>query len=191
MDSDTIEAMDEETLTAVRALIDRQAILDCLMRYCRGVDRFDRDLVLSAYHPDAIDDHGAFVGNREEFVEWAFALHDKGQITTQHHLTNHSCEIDGDTAHTETYYIFSARNRDETLWTAGGRYLDRLERRGGEWKIATRYCLVEWSGMIPATAIPFADIPDVHTNGTPSRDRTDPSYQRPLANKRARRFPRD
>ena len=52
----------------IQHLIDRQAILDCLTRYGRGVDRFDRELVLSAYHPDAIDDHGAFVGTREEFI---------------------------------------------------------------------------------------------------------------------------
>ena len=67
----------------IRHLIDRQAILDCLTRYCRGVDRFDRELVLSAYHSDAIDDHGAFVGTREEFIDWAFALHEKGQISTR------------------------------------------------------------------------------------------------------------
>ena len=182
--------MDNDELPpAVQQIIDRQAILDCLMRYSRGVDRFDRELVLSAYHPDAVDDHGAFVGSREEFIDWAFDLHEKGQITTQHHLTNHSCEIDGDTAHSETYYIFTARNRDESIWTAGGRYLDRLERRGGEWRIATRYCLVEWSGTVEGGEIPFADIPDVHSNGVPSRDRSDPSYRRPLTNKRAKRFP--
>jgi hypothetical protein len=174
---------------AIQVLIDRQAILDCLMRYCRGVDRLDRELVLSAYHADAIDDHGAFVGTREEFVKWAFALHETGQISTQHHLTNHTCDIDGDAAHTETYYLFTARNIDETLWVAGGRYLDRLERRAGEWKISTRYCLVEWSGSVQPGAIPFADIADVHTNGEPARNRTDPSFLRPLVNKRARRFP--
>ena len=72
---------------AIQNLIDRH---DCLVRYCRGVDRLDRELVLSAYHPDAIDDHGAFVGTREEFVDWAFALHEKGQISTHHRLTNHA-----------------------------------------------------------------------------------------------------
>ena len=171
----------------IKHLIDRQAILDCLTRYCRGMDRFDRELVLSAYHPDAIDDHGAFVGTREEFIDWAFALHEKGQISTQHHLTNHTCDIDGSVAHAETYYIFSARNVDETLWVAGGRYLDRLECRTGQWKIATRYCLVEWSGTLQAGAIPFADIADVHATGVPARNATDPSYLRPLINKRAKR----
>lgn len=32
-------------------LLDRQAILDCIHRYCRGVDRMDRQLTLSVYHP--------------------------------------------------------------------------------------------------------------------------------------------
>lgn len=189
MATDFRDALDADELAAFREMRDRQAIMDCLTRYSRGVDRLDRELVLSCYHHDATDDHGAFMGDPREFVEWVFDLHYKGQIFTQHHLTNHSCEIEGKVAHTETYYIFSARNRDETLWIAGGRYLDRFEQRAGEWKIATRYCTVEWSGMPPATPVPFADIDDVHANGVPGRDRSDPSYRRPLTNLRARRIP--
>lgn len=41
----------------LQELLDRQAIYDVMMRYCRGVDRFDADLITSAYHPDARDDH--------------------------------------------------------------------------------------------------------------------------------------
>lgn len=173
----------------LQMLVDRMAIMDCLTRYCRGVDRFDRDLILSCYHPDAEDDHGEFVGSPEEFVEWVFALHEAGQISTQHCITNHSCEIDGDTAHTETYYQFNARNRDESVWIAGGRYIDRFERRDGTWKIANRYCLVEWSGTINEGPIPYADISDVHASGVPGRNRDDPSYIRPLVNNRQPRFP--
>jgi hypothetical protein len=184
-----LDALDAEEIAAFREMRERQAIMDTLTRYSRGVDRLDRDLVLSCYHADATDDHGAFMGNPQEFVEWVFDLHFKGQIFTQHHLTNHTCDLDRDTAHTETYYIFTARNRDETLWVAGGRYLDRLEKRAGQWKIATRYCTVEWSGMPPATAVPFAEIDDVAANGVPGRDRSDPSYRRPLTNLRARRIP--
>jgi ketosteroid isomerase-like protein len=173
----------------LKNLIDRQAILDCMRRYCRGVDRRDHELIRSVYHADAIDDHGAFVGGREEFIEWGRLRNETGPISTQHHITNHSCEIDGDVAHAETYYIFNARNRDETVAEAGGRYLDRLERRDGEWRIAHRYCTVEWAGTVNAGPIPFADIPDVEANGTPSRSRDDPSYRRPLTNRRDRRIP--
>ena len=173
----------------IKDLIDRQAILDCMRRYCRGVDRRDDEMIRSVYHPDALDDHGAFLGSREEFIEWGQMRALTGPVATQHHITNHSCEIDGDTAHSETYYIYNARNRDETVLAAGGRYIDRLERRDGAWRIVQRYCTVEWAGAINEGTIPFADIPDVHANGVPSRTSDDPSYRRPLTNRRDRRIP--
>ncbi len=43
-------------------LLDRQDILDCLTRFSRGMDRFDRELLLSAFHPDAVIAAGDFVG---------------------------------------------------------------------------------------------------------------------------------
>ncbi|GGL19603.1 nuclear transport factor 2 family protein [Nocardia jinanensis] len=80
------------------------------------MDRFDRALFLSAFQPDAVIAAGAFVGGPGELYEWAAAMHEQGQSATQHNLLNHTCDIDGDTAHTETYYLFAARNRDETNW---------------------------------------------------------------------------
>jgi hypothetical protein len=181
--------MNQDNLpAAVQQLIDRQQILDCVTRYCRAVDRFDVDLLRSVYHPDAVDDHGEFLGSPEGFIAWVRAREPFGPISKQHHLTNHICELGGDVAHAETYFVYVARNKDETVRTSGGRYLDRFERRGGEWRIATRYCIVEWSGAINEGPVPFAEIPDVHANGAPSRDRTDPSYRRPLTNRRANRF---
>ena len=58
---------------ALQQLIDRQQIHDCILRYCSGVDCFDREMLLSVYHADATDDHGAFVGSATDFVDWAFA----------------------------------------------------------------------------------------------------------------------
>src|SRR4051794_15140502 len=96
----------------VRELKDRQDIYDCVMRYCRGVDRFDRDLLASAYHSDAIDDHGEFVGPVQQFIDWAFAWHTKYQQRTQHSITNHICELDGDVAHAESYWTYHSVNRE-------------------------------------------------------------------------------
>jgi hypothetical protein len=170
-------------------LLDRHDILDCLIRFCRGMDRFDRELFLSAFHSDAVIAAGAFVGGPVALYDWASTLHEQGQSATNHNLLNHSCEIDGDVAHTETYYLFVGRNRDETNWLAGGRYIDRLERRQGEWKIALRTNAIEWAGLVPSMAIPFADVPDINLNGTPSRGKNDPSYRRPLTNQRELRVP--
>ena len=172
-----------------QTLIDRQDILDCLVRFCRGMDRFDRSLVVSAFHTDAVIAAGDFVGGPAELYEWASQMHEHGQIATHHNLLNHSCDFDGDIAHSETYYLFAARNRDQTNWLAGGRYLDRLERQDGMWRIAMRTNVIEWSGMVPAMPLPFTDVAGIDGNGSPSRDRSDPSYLRPLVNRRALRNP--
>ena len=94
-------------------------------------------------------------------------------------------DLDGDTAHTETYYQFVGRNRDESIWIAGGRYIDRFERRAGTWKIALRTNVIEWCTLPPVLPVPFADVPDIAVNGVSSRSKDDPSYQRPLVNRRA------
>ncbi|WP_227999515.1 nuclear transport factor 2 family protein [Mycolicibacterium sp. P1-5] len=162
-------------------MLDRQDITDCLSRFSRGMDRFDRELFVSAFHPSAVIAAGDFVGGPDGLYEWAHAMHEQGQVSTQHYLLNHSCDIEGGVAHCETYYLFAARNRDGTNWLAGGRYLDRLERQAGEWRIMFRTNVIEWSGALPTMPIPFADSAD---NFLPARDRTDPSYQRPLLNRR-------
>ena len=181
--------MDAERLARMERLLDRQDIVDCLTRFSRGMDRFDREVFLSAFHPDAVIAAGVFVGGPETLYDWASALHQQGQVATHHNLLNLTCEIDGDTAHTETYYLFVGRNRDETNWIAGGRYLDRLEKRNGEWRIAFRSNAIEWSGMVPTMPLPFGDVPDIHGNGAPARGKDDPSYRRPLTNRRAKHIP--
>jgi hypothetical protein len=175
----------------LKRLLDRQDILDCLIRFSRGMDRLDRALFLSAFHPDAVIAAGDFVGDPVELYDWAASLHERGQVATHHNLLNHSCDIDGDAAHTETYYLFVGRNRDETNWMAGGRYIDRLERRDGAWRIAIRTNAIEWSGNVPTMPLPFAEVADIHGNGAPSRSRADPSYQRPLVNRRERHVSRE
>ena len=132
---------------------------------------------------------GPFVGSPAECWDWASAMHRDWQIATHHDLLNTTIEIDGDVAHAETYYLFVARNTDESVWLAGGRYVDRLERRGGEWRIALRTNAIEWSAAPPAMPLPFAEVPDLWGNGPASRDRNDVSYRRPLTNLRARNIP--
>ena len=164
----------------VRALRDRQDILDCLHRYCRGVDRFDRDLLLSVYHPDAVDDHGVFVGNREAFVGWALAYHAEHQHSHHHMIFNPTIDLLGDTAHTEVYWLFLGENKVKPNTVAVGRYIDRFERRDGRWAIAARVCLSECINDLPQTALPEAYRAMLMSNGPSTRDRSDRSWDRPL-----------
>ncbi len=100
------------------------------------MDRLDRELLRSAYHDDAVDDHVGFVGPVDDFIDWAFAYH-ATQTRHQHYLMNHTVDIAGDEAHSETYYMFVGTDRDpdKPLIISGGRYVDRLARRDGRWAI--------------------------------------------------------
>ncbi len=172
--------MDDSQVARLEAMADRADILDCLYRYCRGMDRLDRDLARSAYHDEALDDHVGFVGPVEEFLDWAFAYHGT-QVRHQHYITNHSVELDGDVAHGETYYLFVGAMTDEAapLTITGGRYLDRFERRDDRWAIAARVCTVEWmSEAVSLLNVPALEF--IATRCTISRDRSDSSYDRPL-----------
>jgi hypothetical protein len=184
----------EQLESMVEELRDRQAIHQCVLRYCRGADRLDREVMLSAYHPDALEEHGKFVGNAADFVDWALEQHRDAHLTHEHYVMNHMCELDGDVAHTETYFMFVGMNqRGKPLVMNGGRYLDRFERRNGKWAIACRVCLRDWAMMderpdmndlTSFTSTRALLSPEVRAfmNGGPAsrRDRTDPSYQRPL-----------
>jgi len=165
----------------LQELIDRQKIHDCIVRYCSGVDRFDREMVRGVYHADAMDDHGAFVGPVEAFIDWAFAYHAKYQHTHKHYVLNHRCELDGDTAHTETYWLFSGKNQiGPGLTLSGGRYIDRFEKRDGRWAIAARKCVIEWNGALGEFPMPQEALDAYAATGVASRDKNDPSYERPL-----------
>jgi hypothetical protein len=151
----------------------RQEIIDCLCRYARGVDRLDETLILSAYHDDAIDHHGSFVGNPREFISWLRQSH-TNRIVAQHYLMNHVFDIDGDTAHVETYFMTPGRESDRSEVTlVGGRYVDRFERRANEWKIALRVLVIEW--QLVSQALPIDEQAEIG-----KRDRSDLSYLRPL-----------
>jgi hypothetical protein len=171
------------------ALLDRQDIYDCLTRMQRGTDRFDRALFLSAFHVDAVIAAGPFVGNPADLFDWSRTLQETMHKATLHSLLNHSCELDGDTAHTETYYLYIAANPDATNILAAGRYIDRFDRRDGIWKLAARNTVIEWSIIVPALDNPLNAVADILANGVVARGPDDLSYRRPFTNLRAPNVP--
>ena len=123
-----------QTLLAdVQYLKDRQAILDVVMRHARGHDRHDAELMNSCFWDDGVDEHGQFVTPGPEYGSWANTVHTAGYLLHMHNITNHTCEIDGDTAHCESYVIGALlpRSAPGRAKFVSGRYLDRLERRDG------------------------------------------------------------
>lgn len=163
----------------VRAQKDRFEIEQCLLRYTRGVDRFDVALMRSAYHDDAWDEHGVAAGDPDSFCRWAIGWHGDAQHSHHHCISNTTIDLDGDTAHVETYYLFLGDNREGPPTLSYGRYVDRFEKRGEEWRIAHRVCIIEYSGYFGETRVP-EEVRARIALGPPSRDRQDPSYHRPL-----------
>jgi hypothetical protein len=60
--------------TAMQELLDKQAIYEVVLRYCRAVDRMDMDLLLSCYHEDGIDHHTGFSGVAADYVAWVSSV---------------------------------------------------------------------------------------------------------------------
>lgn len=166
----------DELRAELRMLRDRQEIVDVVYRYARGLDRHDEEIYASAYHPDAIDHHGEFLGRRDQFVPWGLGLLASEWDAHTHFITNIRVDIDGDIAHSECYVLFVQRRRDNAkLDIGGGRYIDRVERRDGEWRISARELVIEWTGEAGSTEFGGTEA---YPHGT--WNRADPSYSRPF-----------
>jgi hypothetical protein len=153
----------------LQRLDDERELNALLIRYCRGVDRCDEELIRSCYHPDAVDDHGTFKGAGWDFAAYVTKAH-RGQPLKQHALSNVSLEIRGDMAWGESYAEMRTTTAAGELVYGFGRYIDRFERRGGEWKIADRRVTLE--GVAGGSGFDARDF----VQGR--QDRSDPSYER-------------
>ena len=175
--------MDVQLEARLRDLIDRQDIWSVILRYARGLDRLDRELVRSCYWDDAIDDHHAYLGTPDYFIDVTFADARRSSTVQHHGLSNHSCEIIGDDAHCETYYTFIGANNGQPHLLSMGRYIDHIQRRNGEWKYANRVTVIEKNFIL--TEFPGdTEIRAGTTEPGPllpaTRDRNDLSYWRPV-----------
>jgi hypothetical protein len=157
-------------------MLDRQEILECVYRYTRGVDRVDEELIRSAYHADARDFHGAVNGSVDDFLAWWLPMQPPREVS-QHYVSNVTIDLDGDTAHVESYFTFVHKALGESPMTvSGGRYADRYERRESGWRIATRVVISEWAMVADGSQTTVRR--QVVDRGR--RDHSDPTYIRPL-----------
>ena len=165
---------------ALAELADLEAIRDCLYRYSRGVDRCDEEVLRSVYWQDAFDDHCVFQGTREELIAWVLPLL-KEREATSHNIDNILIRLHGEHADVESYFQGYHVMRGEGKPTAslqGGRYLDRFEKRGEEWRIIGRICV---HGGTHSEAIDVMQI-DAHKFRQGDFDR--PSSLRPVGRER-------
>jgi hypothetical protein len=168
--------MDNILEARLRKLIDKDEIADVLARYCRGVDRCDAELIASAFHPDAVDEHSYRILSGTEVGPF---LVDRMRATFKaslHSMLQSRIEVDGDTASGETYYVawlLSDQGGKERIDQAEGRYVDRFSRRDGEWRIAHRVVLPEMAASFERPAQELVK----HVADKPERSLADISYR--------------
>jgi ketosteroid isomerase-like protein len=157
---------------ALTEVVAQLAIRDVLYRFCRGVDRGDPQAMFSAFHPGATDSHGP--GGPEQIVPMLVQRFDETPRVGQHHITNVHAVVDGDVAAVESYFLlFNAQpeERGGEHDLVGGRYLDRFERRNGEWRIAAREIVVD----VARSALFGSDLAGALPYATGGRREKDPS----------------
>lgn len=146
--------MERKISKFVYELADREAIRDCLYRYCRAIDRMDADLLMSVYWEDATDEHGNFIAHSpQEVIATTFPIMQEKMERTTHTIQNMLITLDGDTAYIESYVQAIHR-----LWGNDGqpydrmscsRFIDRMERRNDEWRIRHRVVVRDWFREFP------------------------------------------
>jgi 3-phenylpropionate/cinnamic acid dioxygenase small subunit len=140
---------------ALQGLLDRQAITEVLYRYARSCDRADEAMLRSCFHSDAQHRHGQFEGRSADFCTLAMKII-LGTKLEKHQISNVMIELEGDAAMAECHYLAYHRQpsgvegKDEDYFN-GGRFIDRFERRGGEWRIAARIGLIDFESFQPVT----------------------------------------
>jgi len=138
----------------VRKLADRAALHDLMARYSRGVDRRDYALVASVFAPDVYLKYGDLWEGTgiEKIIE--FVRRVERFPVTMHFMGNQEITLRGDEADMETYCIAHHRHTRDgkaLLLVLGIRYVDRLRRSGGQWRVAHRVMHIDWSREDEAT----------------------------------------
>ena len=158
----------------INDIIAESEIKDIHLRYCRANDRRDEELMRGCFHADAVINlHKPL--DVEAFIDLGRKMLSRYSVTW-HNTGNQLVEVDGDAAWAEHYTISAHRipasdAGPERDLIAYGRYIDRMERRDGQWRIAQRTMIVDYNRTDPV----FPHEAGFDSRGG-ARDRTDPSY---------------
>ena len=150
--------MNRDESSALRRLVDKDAIIDVVHRYSYCVDHRLYDEVASLFTEDCVVDYGPdFAPIRGRLaLRKMFGLPSAGFRATSHHNANVLVTFDDDDHANVRTSVYAWHQRNDTttpqLW---GYYHDTVERGPGGWLIATRQLRVlgveDWdAAMHPA-----------------------------------------
>ena len=136
----------------LQELLDRKACEDVIMRYGRTLDWLDEAGQQNCFWPDAEIDYGFFEGQGKDWIGVVMGA-EKATLRRWHLSSGVMVQVDGERAKSECYGLTVAASKNEsgemvdTMF--GGRYLDELEKRNGEWRISKRAYIADWVQHFP------------------------------------------
>lgn len=159
--------IDQDLAAEIRDLAARRDITEAVHCYMRGLDRLDRECLLSAFHPDAYVDCGLLAGDPRAFADFALDLL-SGMKATHHMLGQVRIEfMDGDArsgkGSGECYFraFHDMRSEDGQIrdMIIAGRYVDEYAMKDGQWRIARRRLVTDWFSDHAGSRSFFAENP--------------------------------
>lgn len=124
----------------LQALLDKQAVAEVIYRYCQACDHQDEAALRDCFHPDATHDHAGFVGPTADWIPAALQWL-AGRTAITHMVLNPLILVEGDDALSSFHFLAFNQTRAEQEVEeviVKGRYIDRLVRHDGAWKIMHR-----------------------------------------------------
>ena len=134
----------------IQELLDKQAITELIYTYPRGLDRMDKDILLSIGHPDAKMKFGKTdFPSWAAYVDWLIKAHND-MVGNNHRITNILVKVNGDKAVSEctgTATLLVPKEGDPSLYEERwmhSRYLDTWSRRDGKWGLDDRKTVIDY-----------------------------------------------
>ena len=160
------------SLDDLHTLVDRQAIVNLVHAYCRGVDSIDEATLRDCFTADCVVDYGPGMGGPRRGGDVIVAGLVAGLpnfAATHHQVSNLEIRLDGSDAATGITYVtawhrYADGRPDAILW---GQYHDRFVRTNDGWRIAERILLATGQQNFD---IPWRMIPRRGRNTTQEGD---------------------
>ncbi|WP_328473224.1 nuclear transport factor 2 family protein [Actinoplanes sp. NBC_00393] len=131
----------------------RAQLQELAARYAAGVDRRDRELLLSTMHPQArvhIPARRIELVGHEQIPRLLELL---ARFEKTFHLVGNACyEVDGDTASGEVY-CQAHHLRSGLDFTTINRYQDVYARTDDGWRFTERIILIDWTYTVAARSL--------------------------------------
>lgn len=144
-------------MSDINTLLDKEAIRELALLYCRGVDRKDAALLRTLYTEDGTDTHGdTYDGSAEgyvDFLEKSFPY----LKYSGHHICNHLISVDGDEGEGEVcalaFHIIPDGKGGYVEDFMCVRYLDHYRKEAdGRWRFAQRVVTYDLRQQRPTDA---------------------------------------